>query len=129
MTDPIADMLTRIRNAMALKREEVSIPFSDLKFKILKIMEREGFLKKVDRRGRRRRKEIRVFLSYEDDFPSIHELKRISKPGQRIYASKGEIKPVRNGYGIAIISTSKGLMSDREARKAGLGGEVLCSIW
>jgi len=129
MVDPIADMLNRIRNAQAVLHPTVSIPFSSLKYEIAKILKREKFIEKVERKGRKTRKSIEIALKYEDKTPAISGLKRISKPGQKIYLSVKQIKPVRGGYGIAIISTSKGLMTDKETRKNKLGGEVICEIW
>jgi len=129
MTDTVADMLTQIRNAQAVLKPEVKVPFSNLKYKIAKILESEGFLEKVSKKGRRIKKIIRIILRYEDKTGVISGLKRISKPGQRIYLKTKEIKPVRGGYGMAIVSTSKGLMTDKQARKKKLGGEIICEIW
>lgn len=129
MTDPIADMLTRIRNAQAVLRPIVSIPFSNFKYRIAKILEREKFIEKVEKRSKGKTKEIKVFLKYDNGISGILDLKKISKPGQRIYLSAREIRSVRGGYGIAIISTQKGLMTDKEARRQRLGGEVIAEIW
>ena len=127
--DPIANMLTSIRNAQAVSKETVEIPFSKLKFGIAEILEKEGFIDKVEKRGRKIKKVIEIKLKYEDKKPVISGLKRISKPGQRIYLSAQEIRRVRSGYGISIISTSKGLMTNKEARKKNMGGEIICEIW
>jgi len=128
--DPISNMLTSIRNALSIRQPSVAVPFSGLKYKIARILEKEGFVGKVERKGKKVKKIIEIGLKYnEDKVPFISGLKRISKPGQRIYKSFREIKPVKSGYGIAIISTSRGLMTDKEARKERLGGEVLCEIW
>jgi small subunit ribosomal protein S8 len=127
--DPISDMLTAIRNAQRVSKDTVSIPFSNLKYEIAKILERERFIGKVERKGRKERKKIEITLKYEDKRPAISGLKRISKSGQRVYKSHNLIKRVKGGYGIAIISTSKGLLADKEARKKKLGGEVICEIW
>lgn len=129
MTDPITDMLNRIRNAQAVLKPTVSMPFSNLKYEITKILEKKGFIEGAKKKGRKARKFIEIILKYEDKTPAISGLKRISKTGQRIYLSAKKIKSVKSGYGIAIISTSKGLMADKEARKQKLGGEVLCEIW
>jgi len=136
MTDPITDMLNRIRNAQAVSKETVSFPFSNLKYEIAKILEKQGFIEKVERKGRKEKKIFEITLKYyqkESDRqrmkPVILGLKRISKPGQRIYTGTKRIRTVRGGYGTAIISTSKGLMIDKEARKQKLGGEILCEIW
>lgn len=135
--DPIADMLTSIRNAIAVKKETVLVPFSKIKFEIAKILQREGFIEKVEKIKRKIRKgktKPKPFLQihlkyYEDKTPAIFGLKRVSKPGQRIYLPYKKIKKVKGGYGIAIISTSKGLMTDKEARKNKIGGEVICEVW
>ena len=129
MTDTIADMLTQIRNAQAVDKETVSIPFSNLKYEIAEILEKGGFVEKVKKRGRKERKKIEITLKYENEIPAISSLKVVSRPGQRIYKSYKEIGRVKRGYGIVIISTSKGLMTDKEARKQKIGGEVICEIW
>ena len=127
--DPITDMLNRIRNAQAVLHPTVNIPFSNLKYKIAEVLEKQGFIKKVAKIGRKTNKLIEITLKYENDEPKITGLKRVSKQGQRIYVSSQEIKWIKGGYGIAIISTSDGLMIDKEARKRKVGGEVLCAIW
>ncbi|MBZ9571849.1 30S ribosomal protein S8 [Patescibacteria group bacterium] len=129
MTDPITDMLNRIRNAQAVLHPTVNIPFSNLKYKIAKIFEKKGFIEKVERKGRKVRKFIEITLKYDDKTPAISGLRRISKPGQKIYLPFKKIKRVKGGYGIAIISTPEGLMTNKEARKRKLGGEVICEIW
>jgi small subunit ribosomal protein S8 len=129
MTDPITDMLNRIRNAQAVFRSEVDIPFSKIKFEICQILAKEEFIESFEKKGRKNKKFIRIMLKYNKKIPAISGLKRISKPGQRIYLPHKQIKRVRDGYGIAIISTSKGLMTDKEVRKQKLGGEVICKIW
>jgi len=129
MTDPISDMLNRIRNAQAVLQETVSIPFSNLKYEIAKILEKKGFVERVEKKGRKTKRTIEISLKYQDKNPAISGLVRVSKPGQRIYTKVKKIKKVKGGYGIAIISTSKGLMIDKEARTQKLGGEVICEIW
>lgn len=129
MTDPISDLLNRIRNAQAVLKEQLSVPFSNLNNEIAKILEKKGFIKKVEKKGRTYKKVIEITLKYDEKKPAISGLKRVSRPGQRIYKRFKEIKPVKSGYGILIISTSKGLMTDKEARKQKLGGEVICEIW
>lgn len=129
MLDPITDMLNRIRNAQAVLHPKVEFPFSNLKYEIAKTLEREGFIQKAEKRGRKEKKSIEITLRYDNDTPTIAGLKRISKQGQRIYTKAKELRPVKGGYGIAIISTPKGLMTNKEARKKGLGGEILCEIW
>jgi len=127
--DPIADMLTSIRNAQAVLKETVVIPYSEIKFEIAKVLKKENFIEKIEKKGRKTRKSIEIKLKYDDKEPAISSLKRISKPGQRIYTAAGKIRKVRDSYGIAIISTSKGLMTNKEARKQNLGGEIICEIW
>lgn len=129
MVDPITDMLNRIRNAQAVLHPTVDIPFSNLKFEIAKILEKCGFIQKIERRGRKVKKFIEITLKYNDGMPAIFGLKRISKSGQRIYLKAKELKPVKGGYGMSIISTPGGLMTNKEARKKRLGGEVICEIW
>ncbi len=130
MTDPISDMLTRIRNAQAVHQQTVEIPFSNLKLKIAQILVKENFIKELKKVKRENQKVIRIYLKYTPDkLPAISGLKRISKSGQRIYKKAKEIKRVRSGYGIAVISTSKGIMTNKEARKKKLGGEIICEVW
>lgn len=129
MTDPIADMLNRIRNAQAVSHQTVNIPFSNLKYEIAKVLKKHGFIEKVEKKGKKVNKTIEITLKYDGKTPVISSLKRISKPGQRIYKGSKELRRVRGGYGIAIISTPKGLMTNKESRKQKIGGEVLCEIW
>jgi small subunit ribosomal protein S8 len=131
MTDPIADMLNRIRNAQTVSHLTVEVPFSNLKYEIAKILEENGFIEKVEKKGRKTKRTIEIVLKYHDKTPAILGLKRVSKPGQRIYLDSTQIKKVKDGYGMAIISTSKGkgLMTDKEARKQKIGGEVICEVW
>jgi small subunit ribosomal protein S8 len=129
-TDPIADMLNRIRTAQAVFKETVDIPFSDLKYEIAECLERGGFVGKVVKKKKEKRKFFCLVLKYgEDGLPAISELKRISSPGQRIYIKSKEIRKVKGGRGIAIISTPKGVMTNKKAREMTLGGEVICEIW
>ena len=129
-TDPIADMLTRIRNANSAKCKTVDIPKSNMKKAIAEILLKEGFIKSYEEIEDTTQGIIRITLKYEEKGKKvIAGLKRISKPGLRIYAAKDELPKVLNGLGIAIISTSKGVMTDREARAKGVGGEVLAYIW
>jgi len=130
MTDPITDMLNRIRNAQAVRHRTVEIPHSNLKYKLAEILAKNGFVSKIEKKKRKNKKIIKIYLKYNpDNTPFISGLKRISKPGQRIYKKAKEIRKVKGGYGIAIVSTSKGLMTDKEARAKKIGGEVLCEIW
>lgn len=129
-TDPIADLLTRIRNAARAKHPRVDLPSSKLKVEIARILKDEGYLsnfKVVDEKGKRT---LRVFLRYTPDRRSvITDLKRVSRPGSRRYLGKADIRPVVGGMGIAILSTPRGLMTGQSARKEGLGGELLCEVW
>ena len=130
ITDPIADMLTRIRNALTAKHEDVLVPASTVKKAIAEILLDEGYIKSYDIREDGVAKYIHIALKYGPNKQRvITGLKRISKPGLRIYARKDQLPKVLNGLGIAIISTSRGIMTDREARKQGVGGEVLAYIW
>ena len=129
-TDPIADMLTRIRNANSSKHKTVDIPASKMKLAIADILFKEGYIKSFEEISSDVQGTIRVALKYDEKGNRvIAGIKRISKPGLRVYASKEELPQVLNGLGIAIVSTSKGIMTDREARKEGLGGEVLAYVW
>lgn len=130
MTDPIADMLTRIRNSLMASQELVNIPSSKLKINIAKVLKTEGYIRNFRLISDGQRKFIRIFLKYDKDgVPVIEGIKRISKPSRRTYAGSDKIPDVLNGYGIGIISTSRGLMTDREARKRNIGGEIICSVW
>ncbi len=129
MTDPIADMLTRIRNAQMASLSEVRIPFSRLKYEIARILEENKFVEKVERTGRGNRKSIKIYLKYTEGEPAISGIKRVSKPGHRVYLPVKKIKRVKEGFGIAIISTPKGLMTDKMARRNKTGGEIICEVW
>lgn len=130
VNDPIADMLTRIRNAQVAKHDSVTLPSSNTKKSIAKILLNEGYIKSVDYVEDGHQGSMKITLKYvEGKQPVIAGLKRISKPGLRVYANKDEIPKVLGGLGIAIISTSKGVMTDRMARMNGVGGEVLAYIW
>lgn len=132
MTDPIADLLTRIRNANHMKHAVVEIPASKVKLEILAVMQQEGYVNEVEFISEEGKAQgiIRVNLKYtENKDRVIHGIRRISKPGLRVYAKAGELPQVLNGLGVAIISTSQGMMADRHARKAGIGGEVIAYVW
>ena len=130
ITDPIADMLTRIRNANQMRYQEVSVPASNLKISLAKILKDEGFIEDYKVNDDNVQGTIEITLKYgKNKERVITGLKRISKPGLRVYAKSTEIPKVLNGLGIAVISTSHGVMTDKEARKQQLGGEVLCYIW
>ena len=132
MTDPIADMLTRIRNGIQARHERVDMPSSKLKIEIARILKSEGFIsnfKTVDEQDAVQSL-LRVYLKYSPDGePVIHGIERVSRPGRRVYRGKQEIPRVLGGLGLAIVSTSKGVLSGAEAARSGIGGEVLCQVW
>lgn len=130
LTDPISDMLTRIRNASMVKKANVEVPLSKIKYAIAKILEKEGYVSAVETYEDGPRKMMRLRLKYTDGkTPVIESLTRISKPGRRVYTKAEELSSVRSGYGMAIISTPNGLMTTHEARKRRLGGELICEIF
>ena len=130
ITDPIADMLTRIRNANSAKHKTVDIPASKMKTAIAEILFKEGYIKSFEIINNETQGIIRITLKYDEKGNRVIDgIKRISKPGLRVYAGKEELPKVLNGLGIAIVSTSKGLKTDKEAREAGIGGEVLAYVW
>lgn len=131
MTDPIADMLTRIRNANTAKHDTVDVPSSKMKLAIAKILLDEGYIKYYELVENGKFNDIRITLKYgaSKNEKIISGLQRISKPGLRVYANKEELPKVLGGLGVAIISTNKGVITDKEARKLGVGGEVLCFVW
>jgi small subunit ribosomal protein S8 len=129
MTDPIADMLTRIRNANQAKHEVVEMPASRLKLEILEVLKNEGYIAEYEKIEDGKQGVIKVTLKYVNKERVIKGIKRISKPGLRVYAKSTELPQVLNGLGVAIISTSNGVMTDREARKSKLGGEVIAFVW
>lgn len=130
LTDPIADMLTRIRNAGMARFDKVDIPASQMKISIANILKEEGYIKNFKVIKDKRQGMVRIYLRYDEhNQPLIKGLQRVSKPSRRVYAGKDEIPYVLGGLGVAIVSTSKGVLTDRQARKEGVGGEVLCSVW
>jgi len=129
-TDPIADMFTRIRNGSKAKFEKVDIPSSKMKREIAKILKEEGFIKNFKVvTDEDQRELLRIFLKYDASRKEVMHIRRVSKPGRRIYVGKDRIPSVMTGLGISILSTPKGVLTDRSARKANVGGEVLCHIW
>ncbi len=128
MTDPIADMLTRVRNAQAAIKADVTMPSSKLKLSIAKVLQKEGFITGFSSDGASK-PTLTINLKYYEGRPVIDELKRISRPGLRIYKNKHELPKILNGLGVAIVSTSAGVMTDREARATGRGGEILCTVY
>ncbi|HEX6300701.1 MAG TPA: 30S ribosomal protein S8 [Acidimicrobiia bacterium] len=130
VTDPIADMLTRIRNAVAVGHERVTMPASKLKVNIARILADEGFIDRYEVVENGHRSELELVLRYaERRRPAIEGLKRVSRPGHRVYAGAKDLPRVQGGLGVAVVSTSQGLMPDREARKRRLGGEIVCEVW
>lgn len=129
MVNAITDMFNRIKNAQAVQKPTVLIPFSGINYEIARLLSERGFIDKIEKKGKKVKRLVEVALKYNNKIPAISGIKRISKPGQRIYVSSKEIKPVKGGYGISIISTSKGLMTNKEARKQKLGGELICEVW
>lgn len=131
MTDPIADLLTRIRNAHTAKHDRTDSPLSKQRAEICRILKEEGFITDFEEQGEKPKdKLLRIFLRYTPDGdPAIQHLQRVSRPGRRVYRGAGQLKPVLNGLGVGIVSTSKGLMTDQQARDQRVGGEVLCEVW
>ena len=130
MTDPVADLLTRLRNASMSYKDEITVPSSSLKERIAEILAREGYLAETAVQGEGKDRSITVRLKYGPNRErTITGLKRVSRPGRRVFAGRGDIPRVRGGLGIAILSTSQGLMTDRQAKKQGIGGEVLAYVW
>ena len=128
LTDPIADMLTRIRNASMIRKKEVAVPFSNIKLAIAQILVREGYLLKAEV-VKDVHQAIVLSLKYNEGDPAIHEINRVSKPGARQYVKSDQIKHVLNGYGIAVLSTPQGIMTNKDAQKARVGGEIVCEIF
>jgi len=130
VTDPIADMLTRIRNAVAVGHERVLMPSSKMKVGIARILVEEGFIDRFEVKESGHRQELELVLRYGPRrSPAIEGIRRVSKPGHRVYRGAGEITRVQGGIGVAVVSTSQGLLPDREARRRRLGGEVVCEVW
>jgi small subunit ribosomal protein S8 len=131
ISDPIADMLTRLRNASLVQMPEVAMPHSQLKEALAKVLQKEGFVGRVAAREKDTKKELVIGLKYSevDKKPAIRGIDRISRPGQRIYVAKKKIPRVHQGLGMAVLSTPQGLLTDGQARKRGIGGEVMCVVW
>lgn len=129
LTDPIADMLTRIRNAIRIKAEKIDIPLSRMKLEVAKILKEEGFIRAYKILKDKKQGILRVIPKYLDNESVISGLKRISKPGRRVYIGSNGIPRVMGGLGIAIITTSKGILSDKVCRREGVGGEIICYVW
>jgi small subunit ribosomal protein S8 len=130
MTDPIADMLTRIRNGIQARHDRVELPSSKVKVEVARILKSEGFISNYKVAEDKVQSTLRIYLKYSDDGePVIHGIERVSRPGRRVYRGKEEIPRVLGGLGLAIVSTSKGVLSGTDAVKNGVGGEVLCQVW
>jgi small subunit ribosomal protein S8 len=130
MTDPIADLLTRIRNAHRAKHDRLDVPASKVKLEVCRILKQEGYIKNVSVVEDKPSNQLRIVLSYnKEGEPGISRMRKVSTPGRRVYRGADAIKPVLNGLGIGIVSTSKGLMTDRQAREQRVGGEILCEVW
>jgi small subunit ribosomal protein S8 len=129
MTDPVADMITRIRNGVSRKKEYVDVPASKIKAGIAKVLHREGYISNIKYYDDGLQGVIRIYLRYPGDDSAIEKIERVSRPSRRVYVGKGELPRVMGGFGTAIISTSQGLLTDKECRRAGIGGELICQIW
>jgi len=129
MQDPIADMMTRIRNAEMVGMPKVAMPSSKIKIAIAKVLKDEGYVTNYNVEGDEKKPTLVIYLKYHHEKPVIEHIKRVSRPGLRIYKGCSELPSVLGGMGISIVSTSKGVMSDKSARELGLGGEVLCEVW
>ncbi len=129
MTDPVADCLTRIRNACRAKHKRVDMPASKIKVEIARILQENAFIQNFKVLDDGKQGILRVYLKYVDEKPVVHGIERVSKPGLRVYKDKDSLPRIRNGLGIAIVSTSQGLLTDRQSRQAGVGGEVLAKVW
>jgi small subunit ribosomal protein S8 len=129
LTDPIADMLTRIRNAALIRAEKVDIPASRIKLELAKILKEDGFIRAYKILKDKKQGILRLTLKYVDNENVISGLKRVSKPGRRVYVGKNEIPRVMGGVGIAVLTTPRGILSDRACRRDGIGGEVICYVW
>jgi small subunit ribosomal protein S8 len=130
MTDPIADMLTRIRNGYLVRKKEIKVPYSRVKQKIAEILVKENFIKEVKVLGKEvAKKKLVLVLKYKNKEPVVTEIRRVSRPGLRVYTRADKVPPIRLGFGVTIISTSSGLMTEKEAKKRNLGGEIICQIW
>ncbi len=130
MTDPVADLLTRIRNATSVRHDRMDVPASKMKLEIAKILKQEGYIRTFKMIEEGPQGTIRIYLKYADDGePVIHGLRRISKPGRRIYRGVNDLPKVRNGLGVAVVSTNRGVLTDEQARGLQVGGEIVCEIW
>lgn len=129
LTDPISDMITRIRNAQAVKKETVYVPYSRLKWAILEKLKENGFLKEIEKYQKKGKKVIKITLKYSEGQGVINEINKVSKPSRRVYQKAKELFPYKGGRGIRILSTNQGILTDKEARKMNVGGEILIEVW
>ena len=129
MTDPLGDMLTRIRNGQQAKKDSVLSPASKLRARVLEVLQREGYIRGYSEDATGVHPQLRIELKYFEGEPAIKHVARVSKPGRRVYTAISDLKPIKNGLGISILSTPKGVMSDNAARDANVGGEVLCRVY
>ncbi|HYD73064.1 MAG TPA: 30S ribosomal protein S8 [Candidatus Binatia bacterium] len=129
LNDPVGDLITRIRNAQLRGRSKLTSPASTLRVRVLQVLKDEGYIRDFRELANGAHKEIEIELKYFEGSPAIHEIQRVSKPGRRVYSSIKDLRLVRNGLGISIISTPKGVMSDNAAREANVGGEILCEVY
>jgi small subunit ribosomal protein S8 len=129
LNDPVGDLITRIRNAQMRRRSKLSSPASTLRMRVLQVLKDEGYIRDFREVESEGRKEIEIELKYFEGAPAIHEIQRVSKPGRRVYSAIKDLRLVRNGLGISILSTPRGVMSDNAARDANVGGEVLCEVY
>lgn len=129
MTDPISDCLSRIRNASRAKHKRVDIPASKMKVEVARILMENHFIANYKVLDDGRQGVLRVYLKYQDDKPVLHGIERVSRPGRRVYKGREELPRIRSGLGVSIVSTSKGLLTDRDSRSAGLGGEIVARVW
>lgn len=127
--DPISDCLTRIRNGLLRGKKTINSPFSKLRFELVSLLVSEGYLKSVERKTEADKDFIHIALKYNDSTPAIRKLKRVSKPSLRRYSGAGALTPVKNGLGVYVLSTSQGLMTDKQAKKQNIGGEILCEVF
>lgn len=129
VNDPVADLIIQIKNASSANKPAISLPYSELKFTISELLAKEGFVKSVSKKGKKVKKFLDIDLLYKENTPRVKGVKRISKPGKRVYKKVGEIKPVKQGYGILVLSTPKGILTDKQARQEKVGGEAMFEIW
>ena len=129
VTDPIADMIVRIKNAGDARKASVAVPYSKMKLAIAELLHKEGYVKSVSKKGKKIAKSIELELVYEEGRPRVQGFERVSKLSKRVYAKARDIRPVKSGYGLLVLTTPKGIVSDKEAKEANMGGEALFKIW